>query len=328
MIAAFTRHGGNLAQARAVFGEGAGSWLDLSTGLNPAPWPGATGVAHDWRALPDPGELAALEAKAARHFGVAADLCCAVPGSDIALRLLGTVLGVPGAYLIPGYSGHAAAFSGGTPLSGFDAVQDGPLALLLANPNNPDGSIVAPGTLATWHDRLAAEGGWLVVDEAFADATPAISMASRVGDDGRLIVLRSFGKFFGLAGVRLGFVLAPPPVIAAFRRMLGDWPVSAAALAIGRAAYGDRDWIDEARRELPRRAARLDAVLRDNGFQPRGACPHFRLIETDQAGILFTRLARHGILTRPFDQAARWLRLGVPADEADLGRLAQGLADG
>ncbi len=328
MIAAFTRHGGNLAQARAIFGEGAVPWLDLSTGLNPSAWPGVAGVQYDWRGLPDPADLAALEAMAARHFGAAADLCCAVPGSDIALRLLGAVLDMRGAYLTPGYSGHAAAFTQGMPLAALEAAPDGPLALLLANPNNPDGRMLAPERLREWHDALAARQGWLVVDEAFADATPAISMASQVGDDGRLIVLRSFGKFFGLAGVRLGFVLAPPPVIAAFRRALGDWPVSAAALAIGKAAYAATDWISAARRELPGRAERLDEVLRDHGLEPLGACPHFRLIDSERGGVLFTRLARHAILTRPFDHAPRWLRLGVPAEEGDLARLAQALADG
>ena len=328
MIAAFTRHGGKLAEARAIYGDGVGPWLDLSTGINPVPWPGAGEIPHDWRALPDPAGLATLEAAAARHFGVAAQLCCAVPGSDIALRLLGTVLDLPGAYLAPGYSGHAAAFADGTPLAGFVARPKGSLALLLANPNNPDGRVRAPNLLLEWRDALAEREGWLVVDEAFADATPAISVARHVRADQRLIVLRSFGKFFGLAGLRLGFVLAPPPVIAAFRRLLGDWPVSAAALAIGTAAYADSGWIARARRALPRRAAALDAVLRACGLEPQGACPHFRLIDSERAGALFVRAARHGILTRPFDAAPRWLRLGVPADEADLARLHRALTDG
>lgn len=328
MTTAFTRHGGNLAQARATFGDEAAPWLDLSTGINPLPWPVRADLQYDWQALPDTAELAALEATAARHFGVAEELCCAVPGSDIALRLLGAVLDIPGAYLVPGYSGHAAAFAQGMPIAAFEAAPEGALALLLANPNNPDGRITGPDLLLEWRDRLAARHGWLVVDEAFADAMPEASLASQVGADGRLIVLRSFGKFFGLAGVRLGFVLAPPPLIAAFRRLLGDWPVSDAALAIGAAAYADGDWIAGARRDLPRRAARFDAVLRTCGLEPIGICPHFRLIASDGASALFTRLARHGILTRPFDYAPRWLRLGVPGTEGDLARLERALADG
>ena len=144
----------------------------------------------------------------------------------------------------------------------------------------------------------------------------------------RLIVLRSFGKFFGLAGVRLGFVLAPPPIIAAYRQVLGDWPLSVAALAIGAGAYADEAWIAATRLALPARAAALDAMLRDHGFRAWGACPLFRLIETDDAGALFERLARRAILTRPFAYHSRWLRLGLSADERAMARLDRALADG
>lgn len=328
MIAAFTRHGGDLASARATFGDHGDDWLDLSTGINPIPWQGADTACPDWRALPDRQQLAALEEVAARHFGVAAEHCCAVPGSDMALRLLDRVLDMPGAYLWPSYGGHAAAFARAQPLATFQAPPSEAMALLLANPNNPDGRTVAPETLLEWQDWLAAKRGWLVVDEAFADATPAHSIARHVGASCRLIILRSFGKFFGLAGLRLGFVLAPPIVIAALRRLLGDWPVSAAALAIGTSAYADHLWIAMAQQALPRRAARLDAVLRRHNLTFVGGCPHFRLIEDIRARSLFDGLARQGILARPFDYAPTWLRLGVPADEADFARLDAALSDG
>ena len=328
MTTEFTLHGGNLAQARTQFGEGVAPWLDLSTGINPAAWPGVDAISPDWQSLPDPADLAEMEAIAAAHFGAAPELCCAVPGSELALRLLGHLLDVPGAYLTPSYRSHAAVFPDGRPLANFDMMPEEPLALLLANPNNPDGRIIPPEQLLEWHAVLAVKQGWLVVDEAFADAAPAHSIASHVDGSARLIVLRSFGKFFGLAGVRLGFVLAPPPIVAALRRLLGDWPLSAGAVAIGTAAYGDTRWIAETREELPRRAARLDAVLRDAGLQPVGACPHFRLIESANAGALFENLAKKNILTRPFDYNPRWLRLRVPVHEADLFRLRGALCDG
>jgi len=178
------------------------------------------------------------------------------------------------------------------------------------------------------HDLIAGRDGWLLVDEAFADCDPALSIAEMVGDDQRLVVFRSFGKFFGLAGVRLGFVLAPQDIVAALRERLGAWPLSAAAMAIGTAAYADRDWIAATRRRLPRAAAALDAVLVRRGHRPVGACPLFRLIERPDAHARFEQLARCAILTRPFADQPHWLRIGLPADAAALARLETALADG
>jgi cobalamin biosynthetic protein CobC len=175
---------------------------------------------------------------------------------------------------------------------------------------------------------LAACDGWLMVDEAFADATPDVSVAHRVGRWERLIVLRSFGKFFGLAGLRLGFVLGPGEVIAMLRAILGDWPLGAGALAAGDAAYRDGAWIEQARRDLARRAGRMDGLLAGHGLKALGQCPHFRLIEDGDAQALFARLAHRKILTRPFDYDLRWLRLGIPAREADWARLEEALRDG
>lgn len=326
MTGAFTWHGGNLAQARARFGDNGPDWLDLSTGINPVPWPHADRLAVDWQALPGGDALAVLEAAAAQHFCVAPELCCAVPGSELALRLLGTVLGVPGQHFAPAYRTHALAFAQSCAIERFDPASGEARALLLANPNNPDGRIIPPAQLMEWHDHLAAAQGWLVVDEAFADATPEVSVAAQVDPVRRLVVLRSFGKFFGLAGVRLGFVLGPPPVIAAYRRLLGDWPLSAAAIAIGAAAYADAKWVARTRADLLRRAAALDEGLRGCGLEPEGACPQFRLIRSPNARALFERLGQSAILARPFDYAPDWLRLGVPAQADDLVRLIEALS--
>lgn len=321
MMAELAYHGGGLTTAAARFGGRVQDWLDLSTGINPAPWRGD--VALDWTRLPEPGALAALETAAADHFGAPRQLCCAVPGSEMALRLIGGWLG-EGAYLWPAYRTHAAAFARGVAAVG----PQGHRALLLANPNNPDGRVVPAAQLRAWHEDLSARDGWLVVDEAFADATPDMSVAGHVGAWPRLIVLRSFGKFFGLAGLRLGFVLGPAPVIGMLRALLGDWPIGAAALAMGGAAYRDGAWIARARGDLAMRAARMDQVLARHGWPARGGCPHFRLIERDGAQALFARLAHRRILTRPFDYDPRWLRLGIPAREADWKRFEEALADG
>jgi cobalamin biosynthesis protein CobC len=321
-------HGGRLEAARAAFGGARADWLDLSTGINPHAWPHADACPVDWRALPDPSGLAALEAAAAECFGADPALVCALPGTEIGLRLLGTLLPVAAVQVVPSYGTHGAIFPTTQPIPA-DAMEEvaADRTILLANPNNPDGRLDAPARLLALA-RGRAPGAWLVVDEAFADTHPAHSLAGHVGPALPLILFRSFGKFFGLAGVRLGFVIAPPAIIRAFRTLLGDWPLSAAAIAIGTAACRDRDWIATMRIQLPNDAAALDAVLARHGLVARGASPLFRLIETPHAPVLFERLARAAILTRPFADRPEWLRFGLPGTPAALARLDQALRHG
>lgn len=324
MSGPWTWHGGGLEAAKRAFGND--DWIDLSTGINPHPWPGAAAMAFDWQRLPDAQALARLEAVAAGYFGVDARHVCAVPGSEIGLRLTGTLIGGRTRHIAPSYRTHGEMVAGSAPIApaaarGYDG------SLILANPNNPDGRLTGAATMQALLDGRGP-GGWLLVDEAFADTDPAASIAPLVDDGQRLIVFRSFGKFFGLAGVRLGFVVAPQAIVAALRERLGAWPLSAAAIAIGTAAYADRDWIAAARRQLADEAAALDALLVRLGHRLIGDCPLFRLIETGDAHALFERLARRAILTRPFADQPRWLRIGLPADAAARVRLEAALADG
>ncbi len=328
MTAGWAFHGGRLDEARGAYGEGPEPWLDLSTGINPHAWPGADAVPIDWRRLPGESALAALEAAAAERFGIDAAHVCALPGTEAGLRLTGTILTGPAFHVAPAYRTHAAMIAGSRPI-GFDNLAGARGAtVILANPNNPDGRVIPASSLAAHLDRLAAASGWLVIDEAFADALPGISLAAAVRDDRPLMLFRSFGKFFGLAGVRLGFVLGPRPLIARFRDRLGSWPVSAAAIAIGTAAYRDGDWIVRMRPRLRAEAAALDAMLARHGLAATGGCPLFRLIEVDDAAALFDRLARRAILTRPFDHDPRRLRIGLPGSDDALARLDCALGDG
>lgn len=320
----FTTHGGSLQAAIAQFGGRAADWLDLSTGLNPHPWPGARRIAPDWRPLPDPAALAALEQAAAHHFGCAAANVCAVPGSELGLRLLGGLLPGPACHRMPAYGTHAAMVAASTPLTDAQLAQDASHSLILANPANPDGRLWPRATMQQLlHTR--PPGAMLVVDEAYADCHPEASVAPLVADGAPLVVLRSFGKFFGLAGLRLGFVLAPTALLARLRARLGAWPLSTAAIAIGTAAYRDQGWIAATRTRLPQLAAELDALLRAAGHQPQGATPLFRTIDCADAGQLFRRLARHHILSRPFAGQPRRLRIGLAADAAARARLAAAL---
>ena len=315
-------HGGGLEAAKRHFGGS--DWIDLSTGINPRPWPHAAAMAFDWQRLPDAHGIAQLEAAAAARFGVDPRHVCAVPGTEIGLRLVGGLIGGAARHVAPGYRTHGAMIAGSIATGWPDALgMNG--TLILANPNNPDGRVIDADAMRA---LLGARDGWLLIDEAFADSDPACSVADLIDDAQRLVAFRSFGKFFGLAGVRLGFVLAPQAILAALRGRLGAWPLSTAAIAIGTAAYADAEWIAATRQHLDEEAAAIDAMLLRIGYRPTGACPLFRLIEDDGAHALFERLARRAILTRPFADQPKWLRLGLPADAHALARLESALTDG
>lgn len=326
----WTHHGGRLSHAIAAYPQVSGPWLDLSTGINPDPWDDIDRLSIDWRRLPDEVDLDRLEQAAAAHFGARGQGVLALPGTELGLRHL-SILGLPAPFrhVAPGYRTHGEAFADSQAI-GFAALeqeagQGG--TILLANPGNPDGRLMTVAELALIARQLAVKGGWLVVDEAFIDAHEGGSLLPVLDADASVIVLRSFGKFFGLAGVRLGFAVGPQALIARWRAMMGSWPVSAAAIAIGTAAYRDTAWIAATRQRLVERATALDTVLGRHGLTPIGQSPLFRLVECDAAR-LFDRLARRGILTRPFDYAPRWLRLGVPTSDEERDRLDRALADG
>jgi cobalamin biosynthetic protein CobC len=330
---ALRQHGGRLAAAAAQFPAAPTPWIDLSTGVNPRPYPAPSATRSARARLPDPAETTDLEGVAATAFGV----CCAsrtiaVPGSEAALRLLARLLPVKTVAIAgPTYGSHGAAWrSAGAavkPIACRDLGAADADVVVVVNPNNPDGYRHAPDALAVIGDRQAARGGWLIVDEAFVETAPELSVAAYAGLGGRagLIVLRSFGKFYGLAGDRLGFVVADGGVIADLRSVFGDWPVSAQAIAAGRAAYPDAGWRQRTQASLIRKAARLDGLLTHAGFDLIGGTSLFRLAAAEDAPRRFLALAERGILVRPFDVDARWLRFGLPAGRAAWARLQQAL---
>lgn len=321
----FRIHGGRLDEARRRFPAAPTPWIDLSTGINPEPYLGPRASLAARMRLPGPGEITALEAVAAGAFGLDPAAALATPGAEAGIRLLAAAIpaarvGVAG----PAYSGHGEAWR----LAGAEGVEVARDALVEAaqaldvlvvvNPNNPDGAMTAPEVLVDLAERMAAHGGWLIVDEAFVEVAPQLSVASVMGETWaapNLVALRSFGKFYGLPGVRLGFVNAHAEVIQRLRRRQGDWPVSADAIAAGLAAYDDAAWAGATRARLAEEARRLDALLVRAGFRVAGGCDLFRLAEAEDAAARFNGLAEAGILTRPFDYAPRWLRFGLPAYE-------------
>jgi len=325
-MSAWTFHGGRLREAQAVYGQPIEAWLDLSTGINPHPWP-HVGVPINWARLPDEVALGELESSAAQYFGVKPANLCAVPGTEVGLRLLGGLLPARPAYISPGYRTYATMTKGvATPVESLMTLKGS--SIILANPNNPDGRIIEYEEMRKLLRRLSRGQHWLIVDEAFVDVEPGLSVAGLVGEARSLVVLRSFGKFFGLAGVRLGFVLGKSALIDKVRHRLGNWPVSAAALAIGSAAYRDAGWIEAMRTTLWDEAEALDKLLKSYGFAVSGECPLFRLIDAQDAMALFRQLAHHAILTRPFRYNPRWLRIGLPGTAAAFDRLDRALANG
>lgn len=324
--ATFTMHGGALDAARRRFPDAPQPWLDLSTGINATPYPVATLPATAWTRLPDAADLQRLEAIAARRYrtSVSAEVVAA-PGTQALIQLLPMLCGGDDVRVLgPTYGEFARVFRHAGRrvhiVPALDAVAGADVGVVV-NPNNPDGRLVPARDLLAVVERV----GMLVVDEAFADLLPdAASVASRAS--GRTIVLRSFGKTFGLAGLRLGFALASNTIAARLRALLGPWPVSGPALAVGAAALADDAWLEATRGRLPQEVARLNQLLRQAGGTCIGGTPLFTLIDHPAAPALFMHLARAGILTRPFADAPGHLRFGVPGAEADWARLHAALA--
>ncbi|MBS0512539.1 MAG: threonine-phosphate decarboxylase [Proteobacteria bacterium] len=317
-------HGGRLRRAAARHGIPLADWLDLSTGINPVAYPVPPVSAEVWQRLPEEDD--GLQEIAAAYFGTHELL--PVAGSQAAIQALPALL--PGArvsLLAPSYAEHAHAWRGRAvhqcDAAELDAAVDRSDVVVLVNPNNPSGVHFARDSLLEWHTRLARRGGWLIVDEAFSDAEPGASLAAQAGLPG-LVVLRSLGKFFGLAGARVGFVLAPAALRLQLAEALGPWAISGPGRHAARHALADCDWQQRMRHKLAADGARLAALLQEAGLGNASGPALFKWFAHPRAAALHAALARRGILVRLFDTPAS-LRLGLPADEAGWARLRAGL---
>ncbi len=322
-------HGGGITAAAALYGGRPQDWLDLSTGISPhlAALPDIP--ARAWHRLPD-AHLVDEARNAARDYYRSGDIQpLPVPGTQSAIQLLPRLLNgeVRIAILGPTYGEYERAFrSGGYPvdiLEDIGRIDDRHALVIVVNPNNPDGRIVPAEALVALSERMAARGGILVVDEAFGDTVPDISIVPQVSRLPNLIVFRSFGKFFGLAGLRLGFVVASRRILDQFENWLGPWAVSGPALTIATSLL--RADTAPIRRAIEERGAALRAVLEASDLRICGGTALFSLVDHAEADALHAHLCRHRILVRKFDYAPRWLRFGVAPDVASDGRLGEAL---
>jgi L-threonine-O-3-phosphate decarboxylase len=319
-------HGGRLRHAARQYNIVEADWLDLSTGINPNGWPVPVMQQDIWQRLPQDDDD--LNVAAQNYYGTSNIL--AVAGSQAAVQAL-PMLRAPSrvALVAPGYAEHAHAWRRhGHQVSSVPAteiLQAGMSAqvVVIVNPNNPDGKLFGVDQLLRLHEQLASRGGWLVVDEAFMDATPEHSLASSCPRSG-LVVLRSMGKFFGLAGARVGFVLAEENVLQPLAELLGPWPIAAPSRHVATLALRDKVWQDATREALLLAAQRLADLLSAQGLSPTGGVGLFQWLCRADAASIYEQLAQQGILTRLFD-APPSLRFGLPRDETQWARLSDSL---
>ncbi len=328
MLAA--EHGGNLLAARRAYPQAPEPWLDLSTGINPYAYPFAYPPMECFTRLPQPAELRALEAAAAKAYGAPATAeVVAAPGTQAIINWLPQLVparrvGILGVTYWEHARSWAASGANLTITEDLSGLEDKDIAIVV-NPNNPDGRRVAAADLHALAAILGKHGGLLIIDEAFVDfLEPGASVIPDIAGTS-VVVLRSFGKTYGLPGLRLGFAIAPKTVAQILRAALSPWPVSGAAIALGIKALKDAHWLGATRACLAIDANALDKILAVAGFALVGGTPLFRLVQHEAAQFWFDRLANAGILVRRFEARPDWLRFGIAGSDASRARLCTAL---
>jgi cobalamin biosynthesis protein CobC len=322
-------HGGDLSAVRLAYPQAREPWLDLSTGINPYSYPFGELPPDCLTKLPCPTDLRLLEEAAARAYGIPPHAkIVAAPGSQaiidwlphlIPARRVG-ILGFTYCEFARSWGPSGAKVMVATELA---ALQHQDVAIVV-NPNNPDGRLVAKQDLHALAAALVGHGGLLIVDEAFVDFVPGTSIVPEMPASG-IMVLRSFGKTYGLPGLRLGFAIAPAEIAARLRTAFGPWPVSGAAIVIGTRAFIDPEWLAITRERLKVDAAAVDKILAAAGFAFLGGTPLFRLVQHREALRLYEGLAQAGILARRFVDRPDWLRFGIVSLPAGRMRLSAAL---
>lgn len=323
------KHGGRILAAAEKYHIAKEDWIDLSTGLNPNGWPVPSNIpAEVWQSLPEDED--GLQTVACRYYGC--DACLPVAGSQAAIQTLPTLRSRSKVGIIsPTYAEHEYNWK----QAGHDVIQlnvedveqhihtlD---VLVVINPNNPTGKMIAIKQLLEWHQQLSSRGGWLIVDEAFMDVTPEKSLVAS-GIKPGLIILRSMGKFFGIAGIRCGFVISDNELLQRLAQKLGPWSLTGPTRYIAKQALLDETWHTKTRTELKESAARLHKILSQAGLSPNGGTALFQWLEHEHAEDIYEACAEKGVLIRLFEKSTATskpsLRFGLPASEKNWQQLS------
>jgi cobalamin biosynthetic protein CobC len=317
-------HGGRLRNAAKFYKIPLENWIDLSTGINPNGYPIPEIPIACWQRLPENNDGLLTAAKDYYQ----AESLLAVAGSQAAIQMIPYLyprsnVGV----LTPAYAEHKACWQ----QAGHKVITFTPenvelhlsqlQVLIIVNPNNPTGNLFSPQQLLDWHKILQAKNGLLIVDEAFIDTCSSYSLSHLEPQTG-LIILRSVGKFFGLAGIRCGFVIAMPKLLVLLEEKLGAWPLSHPSRYIATKALIDRQWQQQMLIALPQQGQRLQKLLQAQNLNSTGSHALFQWVKTPIAEELHQQLAQQGILTRLFTES-KSLRFGLPKNEQEWQKLVQ-----
>ncbi|MFT6098855.1 MAG: cobalamin biosynthetic protein CobC [Arenicella sp.] len=347
MVNQQVRHGGDLENAITRYGGAVHEWLDLSTGISPWNYPIPQFESSTWRTLPSP-ETQLIAAASAYYRCLVCDIAV-TPGSQLAIRLipqlLNTALGKKmHAVAIPliGYQEHANSWQLANHkvirYRNFDEldtlVSDNLVSdVVVINPNNPSAERLSAAGLEKISSMLS---GLLIVDEAFSDLEVDYNQHSSLKPlhhNDNVIVLKSIGKFFGLAGARVGFAVGTHPIVHQLQTLLSPWSVAGPSMEVATLALNDRQWQRSQikRIKLHAEQQRLAmAVIKQNE-------PNCRIMdqslffsvfgENDRIVGLHEHLARMKIWARlgdpyvdPFvdhSEQLNWLRLSLAGDQLD-----------
>ena len=308
-------HGGGLDTVIAQYGGAKSEWVELSTGINPAHYPIPDLKLSHWTQLPDTGAFSDIESAARQFWNVPKDAKIVVSAgvSAIIAQLPNLITGKTVTLYKPTYNEFEAAFCA----NGWSLENHGDVQVYI-HPNNPDGQLTAPASVTKNHKSLT------VIDESFCDTCPDQSLINFSTSENH-IVLKGLGKFWGLAGLRLGFAITTPELAQKLETALGPWAASGPALAIGASALRNHAWAAQTRNDLATRRERLDTILQSHGFKIDGGTDLFRLVDVGCAQQIYDKLCRHKILTRIFPYSTQWIRFGVPNTKADFDRLNHAL---
>ncbi len=319
-------HGGKVRAAAKLYEIPEHQWIDLSTGINPHGWPVPPIPPDVWRALPESDDQ--LIESARTYYGSKHLLPTA--GSQAAIQVLPSLrprsrVGV----LSLTYNEHRHAWLRQGHLVApvapdeVESALDQLDVLVICNPNNTTGDRFSIDKLLRWHNRLSQRDGWLIVDEAFMDPTPELSLIGQASKPG-LIVLRSLGKFFGMGGARVGFVASDGELLSRLEQELGPWTIGGPSRWAATLALKDKLWHGRTTIRLRAESLRLCKLLTETGFPPAGGTVFFQWVLGEHSARLHAFLAKRAILTRHFSEPQS-LRFGLPDSEESWQRLHDGL---